>query len=68
MTLKCALCNWDIINGNCSNRLHCSNKKEYRGNRPLWATTAAQRDQAYREYMNEKPNNGWAGNRFGYED
>ena len=68
MTLRCALCNWEIVKGNCSNHLHCNNKKEYRADRPLRTTTAEQREREYKKYMNEEPNNGWAGNPFGYED
>lgn len=66
MTLRCALCNWEIVNGDCSNRLHCNNRKEYRGDRPLRATTAAERQVEYDRYMKEDRNNGWGDGPFGY--
>ena len=66
--LKCYLCNWDVRNGNCTNYLHCSNKKEYNGGKPSRATTQEERNRAADIYKREEPNNGWADSPFGYYD
>jgi len=66
--MKCYLCNWDVRNGNCTNYLHCSNKKEYNDGKPSRATTKEERDRAADSYRREEPNNGWADSPFGYYD
>jgi len=66
--LNCYLCNWPVKNGNCTNRLHCANRKEYNGGKPSRATTQEERNAAADKYMREEPNNGWAGNAWGYDD
>jgi hypothetical protein len=66
--LKCYLCNWDVINGNCTNRLHCGNKKEYNDGKPSRATTKEERDRAADSCRREEQNNGWADSPFGYYD
>jgi hypothetical protein len=66
--LKCYLCNWDVRNGNCTNYLHCANKKEYNGGKPSRSTTKEERDRAADSYRREEPNNGWADSPFGYYD